>query len=261
MANISTRMSDKQLAELAKQQYEQRQASKVPSIIIKLPSGGKVYPNTNPCSAGHVEMRYMTAWDEDILTNASYAKDGIVFDKLIESLVITPGFNHKTLIEADKEWLIISARITGYGSEYPVTIKTPDGQQINTAVDLNKLKIKPGTGVPSDNGEFVYNIDDQNSIKFRYLPISELNALPTDSAVSSFLVNSICEVNGDRNPEFIKQFIQYQLTPIESKNFRKHIQDTVPSIDLVYNFNYITKEGNEETFQSRFPIGSDFFWI
>jgi hypothetical protein len=254
-------MSDKQLAEIAKQQYEQRQISKVPSILVKLPSGGKVYPKTNPCSSGEVEMRYMTAWDEDILTNASYIKDGVVFDKLISSLVITPGFNHNTLIEADKEWLIISARITGYGSEYPVTVKTPDGNKINTVVDLNKLKVRPGTGISVDDGEFLYNIDDKNAIKFRYLSISELNSLPVDHAISSFLISSICEVNSNRDVEFIKNFIQYQLTPIESKNFRKHIQDTSPIIDLTYTFNYITKEGSEETFQSRFPIGSDFFWI
>jgi hypothetical protein len=261
MANISTRVSDKQLAEIAKQQYEQRQISKVPSIIIKLPSGGITYPTTNPCSTGQVEMRYMTAWDEDILTNASYIKEGVVLEKLLETLVVSPGFNWKTLIDADREWLIISARIAGYGEEYPVIVKAPTGNNITATVNLNKLKITPIPLTSCGNGEFEYELAETHKLKFRFLSSWEMNNLSAEAAVSSFLLASICEINGNRDKSEIEKFVRYQMTPAESKKFRQHVQQNVPTIDLTYDFSYVTPEGNEETFQSRFPIGSDFFWI
>jgi hypothetical protein len=261
MANISTRVSDKQLADLAKQQYEQRQVAKVPGIVVKLPSAGKVYSKSNPCSAGTVEMRYMTAWDEDILTNASYIKEGIVLEKLLEALVITPGFNWKTLINADREWLIISARIAGYGEEYPVIVTPPNSKPINATVNLNKLNIIPLKLDPVTDGEFEYALDEDHVIKFRFLSAWEMDNLPPEQSVSSFLQQTICELNGNRTTTEIENFIRYRMTPTESKKFRIFIQENLPAVDLTYNFSYKNQEGEEETFQSRFPIGSDFFWF
>lgn len=261
MSKVSTRVSNNNLIELAKQNYEKTQTSKIPGVIVHLPSGGKVYPKSNPCSEGIVEMRHMTAYDEDILTNGSYIKEGIVFDKLITSLVITPGFNVDTLIEADKEWLIISSRISGYGAEYPVTVKAPNGKSISETVNLNKLT-PPAFELESDeNGEFDYKIDDTHTIKYRYLPASVLNNIPTDSTISYFLSQSIRSINENRNPDFIQNFIRVQLTPIESRKFRTHIRQTQPTLNLTYEFFYETTEGDMEAFQSTFPIGSDFFWI
>ena len=93
MTQLSNRMTDKNLIELAKQQHENKQLSKYPGLIVNLPSYGKIYPESSVLRPGQLEMRYMTAYDEDILTNPSYIKEGILFDKLIESLVITPGFD------------------------------------------------------------------------------------------------------------------------------------------------------------------------
>ena len=55
---------------------------------IKLPSKGLVYPIDNPLSSGEVEIKYMTAKEEDILTNTNYIDKGIVLDKLLESLTM-----------------------------------------------------------------------------------------------------------------------------------------------------------------------------
>lgn len=261
MSNVSTRVSNNNLIELAKQNYEKTQTSMIPGVIVHLPSGGKVYPKSNPCSEGVLEMRHMTAYDEDILTNGSYIKEGIVFDKLITALVITPGFNVDTLIELDKEWLIISARISGYGAEYPVTVKAPNGKSISETINLNKLK-PPTFELESDNnGEFDYVIDDTHSIKYRYIASSILKQLPTESAVSYFLEQSIRAINQNRNPEFIRNFLRTTLTPVQSRKFRTYIQQTMPILKLTYEFSYETTEGSKEAFQSTFPIGSDFFWI
>jgi hypothetical protein len=86
-----TNKIDSNIIEIAKQRYESKQRSKLPSIIVSLASAGKIYPESSPLRAGQIEMRYMTAYDEDILTNTSYIKNGVVFDKLLESIIVTEG--------------------------------------------------------------------------------------------------------------------------------------------------------------------------
>ncbi len=61
-----------------------------PTEEVTLPSKGLIYPKDNPLAKGVLEMKYMTAREEDILTNDSYIKNGTVIDKLLQSLIITP---------------------------------------------------------------------------------------------------------------------------------------------------------------------------
>ena len=139
MSKMTTRLSDSQLADIAKQKYETHQINRVPGVIVDLPSRGLVYPTSSPLRAGTVEMRHMTAYDEDILTNSNYIKRGIIFDKLLQSVITTPGFNATELIEADKTWLIIMIRITSYESEYGVTLTAPNNETISTTIELSRL--------------------------------------------------------------------------------------------------------------------------
>ena len=83
MAKMTDRYENKNLINLAKDKYEQKQRSTIPSEIITLTSEGKIYSDSSILSSGKIEMRYMTAYDEDILTNASYVKEGVVLDKSI----------------------------------------------------------------------------------------------------------------------------------------------------------------------------------
>jgi len=93
---------------------------KFPTETIELPSKGLVYSEDNPLSSGQVEIKYMTAKEEDILTNQSYIQKGIVLDKLLESLLVTK-INIDDLIVGDKNAILIAARILGYGKDYEFT--------------------------------------------------------------------------------------------------------------------------------------------
>ncbi len=62
---------------------------KLPTETIELPSKGLLYASDNPLSSGTIEMKYMTAKEEDILTNQNYIKNGTVIDKLLQSLIVT----------------------------------------------------------------------------------------------------------------------------------------------------------------------------
>jgi hypothetical protein len=92
MAQLTDRVSPNQnIIDIAKQQWETTKRNTIPTEIVQLPSAGKIYPKTSPLRSGQLEMRYMTAYDEDILTNASFLREGIVLDKLLTSLIVTPG--------------------------------------------------------------------------------------------------------------------------------------------------------------------------
>jgi len=90
----------------------------IPTEVVDLPSQGLVYPETSPLSEGKIEMKYMTAKEEDILTNQSYIQKGTVLDELIKSLIQTPGVKYEDLVVGDKNALLVAARILGYGKDY-----------------------------------------------------------------------------------------------------------------------------------------------
>ena len=124
MAKHTDRYQNDNLINLAKNKYEEKNRGTIPSEIITLTSEGKIYPHSSPLASGKIEMRYMTAYDEDILTNSSYVKEGIVLDKLLESLIIT-DINLDDIGQVDKDGLILNARILSYGAEYPVVVTDP----------------------------------------------------------------------------------------------------------------------------------------
>ena len=157
------------IIDIAKQRYESKQRGKLPTIIVSLASAGKIYPETSPLRSGQIEMRYMTAYDEDILTNTSYIKNGVVFDKLLESIIVTEGINVHEISTFDKNGLIVYARILSYGSEYPIQIKDPEtGNMLQRSIDLRNIGFKLFNLESDANGEFDYDIDGENSIKFSY---------------------------------------------------------------------------------------------
>ena len=91
---------------------------KFPSEVIDLPSEGKLYPKEHPCSSGKLELKYMTAKEEDILTSANLIQKGLAIDKLLDSLILTKGVKVNDLLLGDKNAVMVAARILAYGPEY-----------------------------------------------------------------------------------------------------------------------------------------------
>ena len=115
---------------------------KIPTETVTLPSKGLVYPETSLLSKGELEMRYMSAKDEDILTNINFIKQGTAIDKLLKSLIVTP-IDIDDLVIGDKNAILFSARILGYGKDYPIKFKNESlGKDDNYIVDLTQLKEK-----------------------------------------------------------------------------------------------------------------------
>ena len=88
-----------------------------PAEEVTLPSKGLLYPEDSPLRSGKIEMKYMTAREEDILTNQNYIKNGVAIDKLLQSLIVTP-IDYKSLLVGDKNAILVAARVLGYGKDY-----------------------------------------------------------------------------------------------------------------------------------------------
>lgn len=244
-------MANQDIVNIARQQYENKQRSKLPSIIVELPSKGLIYPESSPLREGKLEIRYMTAYDEDILTNSSYIQSGIVFDKLLESIILSP-IDINDISAADRDALILYSRIVSYGAEYPVVLTDPKTKnQIERIVDLNKLSNKSFNLVSNSDGEFEYEFGS-NKLKFIY------NVRVKDTMTVTDILNLIIiEINGSRSKSDIESFIRYDFLARDAKQFREYFAKNTPGID--YNYEFEGEDGS--TFITPFPVGPDLFWF
>jgi hypothetical protein len=239
--------------------------SPFPTEIVELPSKGLVYPSTNPLSSGKIEMKYMTAAHEDILTNQSYIQNGTVLDKLIESLIVSK-INYGDIIVGDKNALLIAARVLGYGKDYEFTYK---GE--NVTVDLSTLEPKPideSLFTPGKN-EFEYELpasgtkitfkllthSDENKINQELQGLKKINknASPESSTRFKYMITS---VNGDSTTKTIREFVDNYFLAKDTRSLREYIKLIQPDIDMKFDFE--GPNGLEEGLT--IPMGISFFW-
>ena len=239
--------------------------SPFPTEIVELPSKGLVYPSTNPLSSGKIEMKYMTAAHEDILTNQSYIQNGTVLDKLIESLIVSK-INYGDIIVGDKNALLIAARVLGYGKDYEFTYK---GE--NVTVDLSTLEPKPideSLFTPGKN-EFEYELpasgtkitfkllthSDENKINQELQGLKKINknASPESSTRFKYMITS---VNGDSTTKTIREFVDNYFLAKDTRSLREYIKSIQPDIDMKFDFE--VPNGLEEGLS--IPMGISFFW-
>ena len=226
-----------------------------PTEVIDLPSKGLVYPESSPLSLGTIELKYMSAREEDILTNSNFIEKGIVIDKLLQSLIVTK-IDYNELITGDKNAILFAARILGYGASYDIEITDKFGKRIPVNIDLSKLenkKIDESLFIPGKN-EFDF-ILPQSKITVTFKLINALDekaiadeikglkkAFPNDSFdVTTRLKHTIVAMNGDKNVEKIRGFVDNMLIT-DTRALRKYINDITP--DLLTNFDYVDSKGD-----------------
>jgi hypothetical protein len=231
---------------------------KFPTEIIDLPSKGLVYSKDNPLSEGKVEMKYMTAKSEDILTNQSYIEKGIVLDKLLEDLIVTK-INIKDLIVGDKNALLIAARVLGYGKDYTFALKGEEHTVDLSTLENKEFSIISGTNefsftLPSSGNEITYKIlngHDENLIDQEIKGLKKLNK-NSSAELSTRLKYIITSVGGNRDVKTIREFVDNYLLARDSRALREHIKENQPDVNL----SYILDGGEEVTI----PINLNFFW-
>ena len=235
---------------------------KFPTEEVDLPSKGIIYPESNPLSSGKIEIKYMTAKEEDILTNQVFIQKGNVLDKLIESLIVNKDINYKDLILGDKNSVLIAARILGYGQNYKFEYKGEEH-----VVDLSEVKNKEidESLLPQGKNEFsfklphsgndvtykILNGHDESKIEAELRGIKKINknASPELSTRLKYLITS---VNGETENKKVREFVDNFLLARDSRSLREHIKETQPDVDLSFDL-----DGEGEV---TIPIGINFFW-
>ncbi len=244
----------------------------LPTETVELPSKGVLYPKESPLSTGKIEMKYMTAKEEDILTNTNLIKQGIVLDKLLQSLILS-DIKYDDLLIADKDALLIAARILGYGKDYVIQYNNPNtGQAETVTVDLTTLKEKnvdESKLVEKGRNEFLYILPTTGTeVTIKLLTVKderdidrEIAGLKKISPNASFdlttrLKHVIVAVNGDRTPATIRDFVDNHLIARDSRALRKFLTEIAPGIEL--KFDYVSESYTEEGID--IPMGINFFW-
>jgi len=231
-----------------------------PTEVIDLPSKGLIYPETSPLSSGKVEMKYMGALEEDILTNQSYIANGTVLDKLFQSLIVSP-ITYSDLVVGDKNAIMVAARVLGYGKDYTFEI---DG--VEHTVDLSKIDNKPfdmptkgvnefSYTLPSTNVNITYKIlthGDEQKIQAELDGLKKINRNGSPE-LSTRLKYMITSVDGKREGKDIREFVDKRLLARDSRELRKHIRETQPDVDLTF----FPEDGSTRI---DIPVGVKFFW-
>ena len=245
--------------------------SKFPTEIIELPSKGYFYPKENPLSSGKVEMRYMTAREEDILTSPNLLRQGVVIDKLLESLVVDKKINLNDLLIGDKNGLIISARILGYGKEYEFSFTTDDGDETVGTVDLTTLKEKEMDFSKYTKGvnEFSFTLPNSKRVITFKLGTQkeekeidkELVALKKISKGVNYQMTTrmkkiITSVDGDEEVAAVNNFVDKEFLSQDALAFRKHLTSVTPDVDMMATVN--GEDGMER--EVAVVLTAQFFW-
>jgi hypothetical protein len=240
------------------------QKFKFPTETIELPSKGLLYSPDSPLASGTVEMKYMTAREEDILTNQNYIKQGTVIEKLLRSLIVSP-IDYDDLVLGDKNAIIVASRILGYGKDYSFNYK---GEPIT--VDLTECplryideeKLIPNKNefnftFPSTGTEITYKILTNRDEKQIQAELDGLKKINKDSSpeLSTRLKFVITSVGGDSDKKTIREFVDNYLLARDSKAFRDHLSNTQPDVLMTAK---VDINGIEE--DVNIPVTVGFFW-
>jgi hypothetical protein len=238
---------------------------KLPTETIDLPSKGLLYHESSPLSSGKIEMKYMTAKEEDILTNQNYIKSGTVIDKLLQSLIVTK-INYNDLLVGDKNAVMMAARILSYGSSYEfeyngikqeVDLSTIESKSLH--LDFEKATENNFTfTLPNTNNVLTFKLlshGDENKIESEIKGLKKINKDFTND-VTTRLTHMITSINGSSEAKDIREFVNNYFLAKDARAFRQYYNELSPDIDLTVSIT--NSDGVEEDVD--LPIGVTFFW-
>ena len=245
-----------------------------PTEHVKLPSKGRFYPEGHPLfQKEDLEIKYMTAKEEDILTSKSLLKKGIAVDRMLESVIIDKSIKLDDLILGDKNALILVSRITGYGSKYETTITCPQcSEKTKNSFNLDQIVEKeaiiPENIRETGRGTFMILLPKTNAdVEVRplfgkdekhLLALQEMRAKnhqPENLATTQMKL-FVVSVAGQSDRKVVDSFIE-SLPAMDSKFLRTSYKELMPDVDMKQLFE-CSKCSFEE--QVEVPLTVGFFW-
>jgi DNA-directed RNA polymerase subunit RPC12/RpoP len=255
-------------------EFTKGESSNVPTEVIPLPSKGRFYPEGHPLRSGTIEMKYMTAKEEDILASQNLIKQGVVIDKLLQSLIVT-RINYNDLLTVDKNAIFIAARILAYGPDYTVEIACPScGEKSKHTIDLQQFSEKAIDWNVFEEGEIYHKFNlpvSKNVLTLQMLShgdekkIEEAakaykkasKTLGVDRELTTRLKHVIVAVDDNEDKAFINKFVDTMFSR-DSLALRQHLKQVTPDIDTT--FGYECPACGYEVPNMQLPIDVGFFW-
>ena len=241
--------------------------NKFPSEIIDLPSEGKLYPKDSPLSEGKIEIKYMTAKEEDILTSQNLIKKGLAIDTLLQSLIVDKNISLDDMILGDKNAVMVAARILAYGPEYTCQVTNPNTSE--TIEHTFNLADCPFKKLPNDITENKFKITlpiSKKQIEYKILTGKDEKNIEKElksqkkigSGVSPELTTRlrylIISIDGDNSQSVINNFVQNMLAR-DSLAFRNALSEIQCDIELKQSI-----ELGGDVVEVDIPLTTEFFW-
>ena len=248
-----------------------------PTDFVDLPSKGRFYGEGHPLhQCETVEIRHMTAKEEDILTSESFLKKGVAVDRLLQAVIVDKNIKLKELLIGDKNAIIMATRVTGFGPLYETKIRCPScAEQTDHSFNLDELDLSSGEELPSNvtllsNGNFEIDLKVGKSsfkVEVQLLTGADESAWTAKKAkqkkmklpeapITSQLKMIIVGVNDITDGSLVEQFIE-SLPVTASRAIRTVYDEVMPNVDLTQDFECVEcgHEGRIDV-----PLNVDFFW-
>ena len=249
----------------------------VPTELVDLPTGGRYYLEGHPLAGSDtIEIKQMTAKEEDMLTSRSLLKKGVALDRVLQSLVVDPAINTDTLFVGDRNALIVAARVSAYGTEYNTKVTCP-ACSTTQEYGFNLAQLESYTG--EDMAAYV-TTDHQNGVFTTILPKTNLevtfklltgtderrllrgieedrkNKNVHERGVTRQLINMIVGVNGNTTAEAVNYLVN-NIPSIDARHLRSAYKAANPNIDLTQHFECSACDYENDL---EVPLSADFFW-
>ena len=240
-----------------------------PTEEVNLPSRGHFYPKDNPLASGKVEMKYMTAKEEDILTSPNLLKQGTAIDKLLEALIVDKKIKLDDLLIGDKNALIIAARILAYSKRYDFAAIDDVGEETTAAVDLTTLNDKEldFKNIPQGVNEFPFKLpNSEREVVLRILTHKDevelskeaeaLQKAKMSTGMTSRMKKMLVSVDGKSERVHINKFVDEELLSVDALEMRKYLFTITPDVDMSTTATYADGTEREVVVQ----VTAQFFW-
>jgi len=254
---------------------QQKQEVTYPTEVIELPSQGHFYPLEHPLSSGKLELKMMTAKEEDILMSQNLIKKGIVLDKLLETLIVDKNIKLDDLLLADKNAILVAARRLAYGDGYgPVEVTCPKCREKNQVTfnlgeikneEFNFDKYTRGENsfefvLPYSKKTIQYKIlthKDEQQIENELKANNKILKGASSNEVTARLRSMIISVDGNSDRNYVKKYVETEMVSRDALALRQYIKKNIPDVDLNFNFNCGDCSHEERL---GVPLTVQFFW-
>lgn len=222
---------------------------------VELPSKGQCYPANSPLRGGKVKVSYLTAMDENIINYPKMYKDGKLIDTILQRKIVDKNIDIHSLLRGDRDAIVLWLRRTGYGNDFPVTVRSLNdaNSQFSAIVDLSKIKYHDFDLIGDENGYFMYFMKNGDVVKFKYLSIKETEELTNQikereeneeysTEITDSLKTITISVNDNTDRDFISQYVD-NMRAEDAFLYRGFVSDNIPRIDSKIKLN--GKDGKE----------------